>query len=104
MNDDFYVASFEVYYISVRQKLVVLGFSHKIFFILTSVTSESSWGQTMDFSDLTEAQILGEDVSFYMEYCLLNWDENWSIQRPLFLSGHFWTTPASLTDQKARIV
>ena len=54
MNDDFYVASFEVYYISVRQKLVILGFSHKIFFILTSITSETSWGQTMDFSDLTE--------------------------------------------------
>ena len=42
MNDDFYEASFEVYYISVRQKLVILGFSHKIFFILTSVTSETS--------------------------------------------------------------
>ena len=31
-----------------------MGFSHKIFFILTSITSETSWGQTMDFSDLTE--------------------------------------------------
>ena len=54
MNDDFYEASFEVYYISARQKLVVLGYSHMIFFILTSVTSETSWGQTIDFSVLTE--------------------------------------------------
>ena len=42
MNDDFYEASFEVYYIFVRQKLAILGFSPKIFFILTSVTSETS--------------------------------------------------------------
>jgi hypothetical protein len=41
MNDDFYEASFEVYYIFVRQKLAILGFSPKIFFILTSVTSET---------------------------------------------------------------
>ena len=44
----------EVYYIFVRQKLVILGFSPKIFFILTSVTSETFWGQTMSFSDLTK--------------------------------------------------
>ena len=55
MNDNFYKDSFEVYNISVTQKLVILGFSSKIFFILTSVTSETSWGQTMSFSDLTEA-------------------------------------------------
>ena len=54
MNDNFYEASFEVYYISVRQQLVILGFSHKIFLILTSVNSETSWGQTMGFSDLSE--------------------------------------------------
>jgi hypothetical protein len=54
MNDDFYDASFEVYYISVRQKLVILGLSHKIFFILTSVTSETSRGQTMGFNHLIE--------------------------------------------------
>ena len=53
MNDDFYEASFEVYYISVRQKLVILGFSHKIFFILTSVNSETFGGQTMSLDDLT---------------------------------------------------
>ena len=49
-------------------------------------------------------QILAEDVSFHMSYCLLSWNEYWSIQWQLFLTGHFWTTPASLTDQKARIV
>ena len=102
MNDNFYEASFEVYYSSVQQKFVILGFSHKIFFILTSVTSETSWDQTMNFSDLTEVQILAEDVSFHMGYCLLSWYENWSIQRPQFLSCHFWTPP--WTDQKARIV
>ena len=32
---------------SVIQKLAILGFSPKIFFILTLVTSETSWGQTM---------------------------------------------------------
>ena len=41
-NDDFHEASFEVYYISVSQKLVILGFSPQIFFILTSVTSDTS--------------------------------------------------------------
>ena len=42
MNVDFCKDSFEVYNISVRQKLVILGFSPKIFLILTSVTSETS--------------------------------------------------------------
>jgi hypothetical protein len=41
MNDNFYEASFEVYYSFVRQKLAILGFSPKIFFLLTSVTSET---------------------------------------------------------------
>jgi hypothetical protein len=31
INDDFYEASFEVYYISVRQKLAILGFLSKVF-------------------------------------------------------------------------
>ena len=42
INEDFYEASFEVNYISVSQKLAILGFSSKIFFTLTSVTSETS--------------------------------------------------------------
>ena len=54
LNDDFHEASFEVYYISVSQKLTILGFSPQIFFILTSVTSDTSWGQTMSLSDLNE--------------------------------------------------
>ena len=53
-NDDFHEASFEVYYVSVSQKLAILGFSPQIFFILTSVTSETSWGQSMSLSDLNE--------------------------------------------------
>ena len=32
MIDDFYETSFEVYYIYVRQKLMILGFLDKIFF------------------------------------------------------------------------
>ena len=42
LNKDFPEASFEVYYVSVSQKLAILGFSPQIFFILTSVTSETS--------------------------------------------------------------
>ena len=41
-NGDFHKASFEVYYISVSQKLAILGISPQIFFILTSVTSDTS--------------------------------------------------------------
>ena len=53
-NDDFHEASFEVYYVSVSQKLGILGFSPQIFFILTSVTSDTSWGQSMSLSNLNE--------------------------------------------------
>ena len=42
LNEDFHEASFEVYYVSVSQKMVILGFSPQIFFILTSVTSDTS--------------------------------------------------------------
>ena len=42
LNDDFHEASFEVYYISVSQKLTILELSHQIFFILTLVTSGTS--------------------------------------------------------------
>ena len=41
LNDDFPEASFEVHYISVSPKLAILEFSPQIFFILTSVTSET---------------------------------------------------------------
>ena len=54
LYDDFHEASFELYYISVSQKLVILGFSPQIFFILTSFISETSWGQSMSLSDLNE--------------------------------------------------
>ena len=54
MNDEFYEASFEVYYVYVSRKLAFLGFSPKIFFVLTLVTFETSCGQTMSLSDLTE--------------------------------------------------
>ncbi len=80
MNEDFYKDSFEVYNISVRQKLVILGFSPKIFLILTSVTSETSWGQTMSFSDLTE-------VSNFSWKCQLSYEVmfvelEWKLEHP----------------------
>ena len=67
MNDDFHEASFEVYYISVSQKLAILGFSSKIFLTLTSVTSETSWGQTMSLNNLT-------DVSNFSWNCKLSYE------------------------------
>ena len=80
LNDDFHEASFEVYYVSVSQKLVILGFSPQIFFILTSFTSETSWGQTMSFSDLTE-------VSNFSWRCLLSYEVlfvelGWTLKHP----------------------
>ena len=54
MNDDFHEASFEVYYVSVSQKLVILEFSPQFFFILTSVTSDTFWGQSIGLSNLYE--------------------------------------------------
>ena len=80
MNVDFCKDSFEVYNISVRQKLVILGFSPKIFLILTSVTSETSWGQTMSFSDLTE-------VSNFSWKCQLSYEVmfvelEWKLEHP----------------------
>ena len=47
------------------------------------------------------SQILAKYVSFYMRYCLLSLDENWSIQRPLSLSGPFWTPPRLLNWPKS---
>ena len=66
LNDDFYKTSFEDYYVSLSQKLAILGFLPKIIFILVSVTSETSWGQTMSFSDLTEVSNLAKYVNFDM--------------------------------------
>ena len=95
MNDDFHEASFEVYYVSVSQKLVILEFSPQFFFILTSVTSNTSWGQSMSLSNLYEVSILAEDVSFHMKHCLFDQYQIWIVQRQLSAKG---------TDQKARIV
>ena len=80
MNDDFYEASFEVYYIFVRQKLAILGFSPKIFFILTSVTSETFWGQTMRFSDLTEVSNFSWRCQ--LSYEILFVELEWKLKHP----------------------
>ena len=75
-NDNFPEASFEVYYISLSQKLAILGFSPQIFFILTSVTSDTSWGQTMSLSDLNE-------VSNFSWRCQLSYETIflWSVPK-----------------------
>ena len=104
MNEDFYKDSFEVYNTSVRQKLVILGFSPKIFIILTSVTSETSWGQTMTLSDLNEVSNFSWRCQLSYEILLV-----WSVPKlecPETIICHrdTLTPPASLTDQKARIV
>ena len=62
MNDDFYEDSFEICNIFLGQKLTILEFLPKISFILTSVTSETSRGQTMSFSDLTVYEVLFIDL------------------------------------------
>ena len=80
MNDDFHEASFEVYYVSVSQKLVILEFSPQFFFILTSVTSDTSWGQSMSLSDLYE-------VSNFSWICQLSYEVlfvefGWKLKHP----------------------
>jgi hypothetical protein len=80
MNDNFYEASVEVYYNSVRQKLVILGFSNKTFFTLTSVTSETSWGQTMGFSDLTEVSNFSWRCQLLYEVLLV--ELGWKMKHP----------------------
>ena len=61
MNDDFHEASFEVYYVSVSQKLVILELLAQILVILTSVTSETSWGQTISLTNLNEVSNLCQE-------------------------------------------
>ena len=80
LNDDFHEASFGVYYVSISQKLVILGFSPQIFFILTSFTSETSWGQTMSFSDLTEVSNLTWICHFSYEVLFV--ELGWKLKHP----------------------
>ena len=104
MNDDFYEDSFEVYNIFLGQKLMILEFSPKIFFILTSVTSETSWGQTMSFSDLTEVSNFSWRLQ--LSYEVLFVELGWKLKHPetAISQRALLDPPASLTDQKARIV
>ena len=105
MNDDFY-KDFEVCIWHFCKTLASLGFSPKIFFILTSVTSETSWGQTMSFSDLTEVsnfswrcQLLYEVLFVNLRLKLKHTEttiSHWALLDP--------TPPVFLTDQKAHIV
>ena len=80
MNDDFYEDSFEVYNIFLGQKLTILEFLPKIFFILTSVTSETSWGQTMSFSDLTEVSNFSWRCQLSYEVLLV--ELGWKLKHP----------------------
>ena len=54
INDDFFAAPFEVYYVPESKKLAILWFSSKILFTLSSLTSITSWAQTMCLSNLTD--------------------------------------------------
>ena len=66
---------------------------------MTSVTSETSWGQTMSFSDLTE-------VSNFSWRCQLSYEVlfvelGWKLKHPdRYLSVAHFDPPASLTDKK----
>ena len=101
IDDDFYEHSFEVYNISLGQKLTILEFSPKIFSFwprsLLKPPEAKLWASVTSL----RSQILAEDVSFHMRYCMLDWDENWSIQRPLSLSGSFWPPPRLLNWPKS---
>ena len=46
-------------------------------------------------------QILAEDASFHMKQCLFDQYQNWSVQRPLSLSGSFWPPPRILNRPKS---
>ena len=94
LNDDFHEASFEVYYISLSKKLAILQFSPIFFFILTSVTSVTSWGQTISLNDLTKVSKFSWKWQLSYEvlrYMSLN--ENWGHQRPLSENGTLWSPP-----------
>jgi hypothetical protein len=104
LNDNFSEASFEVYYLSVSQKLVMSGFSPIFFFILTSITSETSWGQTVSLTDLNE-------VSKFSWRCQLSYETLFvgsvsKLEPPETTISHrvILDPPASLTDKKARII
>ena len=79
-DQDFYEDSFEVYYISVSQKLAILGFSSKIFLTLTSVTSETSWGQTMSLNNLTDVSNFSWNRK--LSYKILFVELRWKLKHP----------------------
>ena len=85
-NDDFHEASFEVYYVSVSQKLGILGFSPQIFFILTSVTSDTSWGQSMSLSNLNE--ISNFSWRCQLSYEVLFVEFGWKLKHPETAISH----------------
>ena len=65
-NDHFYEASFEVYYVSVSQKLVILGFSPKVFFHFDLGHFQNLLRPN---NEPQQPHILAEDVSIHMKYC-----------------------------------
>ena len=87
LNDNFFWGFFLVNYNFVSQKLMILEFLSKIF----SLWPRSLWKppEANLCASVTSlrSQILAEDVSFHLRYCLLRLDKNWSIQWPLSLSG-----------------
>ena len=85
LNDDFHEASFEVNYFSVSQKLMILQFLH-IFFILTSVTSDTSWGQSMSLSDLYEVSNFSWICQLLYEVLFVEF--RWKLKHPETTISH----------------
>ena len=104
LSNNFSEASFEVYYVSVSQKLAILGFSPQIFSFWPRSLPRPPEAKVRASVTSMRSQILAGDVTFHMKHCCFDQYQNWSVQRPLSAIGTLWPPPASLTDQKARIV
>ena len=103
--EDFYEDSFEVYNISVRQKLMILRFSPKIFFHFDLGHFRNLLRPNYDL------QWPHWGLKFLLKMSAFMWGTvcwagmNIKASRDRYLSaGTFGPPPASLTDQKARIV
>ena len=66
---------------------MILGFSLKIFFILTSVTSKTCWGQTMGFSDHTEVSNFSWRCQLLYEVLFVEF--GWKLKHPETAISHW---------------
>ena len=103
LNDDCSQLSFEVYNVSVAQKLPISEFLIEFF-------SPGPWPlrRPPEAAISTSAtsigyQILVKYVSFHMRYCLLVWSENGEWLDYVSQNGWIPPPPGYLEDQKARV-